>query len=370
MIPVYKPFLTKKSLKYANDAISSTWISSKGEYINKCEDSLKEYLNVKNLLLTSNGTVATHLISLALQFKHPNVKKIITSNNSYVAAVNSFLYDKKYSIDLIDANLETWNLNSEELIKKYSSELHTATLIVHNMGNIINVINLKKNMKNMIFVEDACEAFSGKYENSYAGTESFASSFSFFGNKTITCGEGGAVIINDDETFEYIKSIYSQGITTNNKKFLHTNLGYNYRMTNVQAAILLGQIESLKEILEKKNKIFELYKKELSNFGIEQKCENNTLHSNWMYGIRIKGSNSYEENDLFFKDKKIEIRPMFRSLNEHPYLKDHNVNFCDDLNSKLIHNEAIVLPSYPSLTKEELKYIIKNVKNFSKGKST
>ena len=123
---------------------------------------------------------------------------------------------------------------------------NTAILVVHNIGNIINVPKLKLEFPNTVILEDNCEGFLGKYDNKYTGTESFASSISFFGNKTITSGEGGAFITNDDDVFEYINKIKSQG--QSNEKFIHDVLGYNYRMTNIQAAILYGQLDSLSEI--------------------------------------------------------------------------------------------------------------------------
>ena len=116
-------------------------------------------------------------------------------------------------------------------------------MIVHNIGNVIDVPMLKNRFPNTIFIEDNCEGFLGKYGDKYTGTDSFASSISFFGNKTLTSGEGGAFITNDCDVFEYINKIKSQG--QSNEKFIHDVLGYNYRMTNVQAAILLGQLECI-----------------------------------------------------------------------------------------------------------------------------
>lgn len=366
MIPVYQPYITELSIKYATEALGSTWISSKGKFINDCEIALRNFLKAKNVILTSNGTVATHMLSLALQFKHPSIKTIVTSNNSYVAAVNSFLYDRQYSIELIDADLKTWNMSSKNLLERFADRNDIAVLAVHNMGNIIDIPSLKMKMKNAIFVEDACEAFSGRYHDKHAGTESFASSFSFFGNKTITCGEGGAVVIDDDETFQYLRSVYSQGTTNTSKKFLHDHLGYNYRMTNVQAAILLGQLESVNEILEKKNDVFSFYEKNLSDIGETQQIDKNTSHSKWMFGIKIDSAKSFEESDEFFKNAGVEIRPMFRSLRDHPYLNKQPVKFGDDTNARLIHEKTIVIPSYPSLTSDQLNHIVETVKQFSK----
>ena len=247
MIPIYKPYFTENNLKYAHEALSSGWVSSQGEYLDIVKNKLKEFLNCKKLILTNNGTTATHLIALALKYKYPHIKKIIVPNNVYVAAWNSFLFDKEYELVPIDADLDTWNFDLNKLESVIDED--SAVLIVHNIGNVIDVPMLKNRFPNTIFIEDNCEGFLGKYGDKYTGTDSFASSISFFGNKTLTSGEGGAFITNDCDVFEYINKIKSQG--QSNEKFIHDVLGYNYRMTNVQAEILLGQLECIDEIKKK-----------------------------------------------------------------------------------------------------------------------
>ena len=250
MIPIYQPYFTQKNLEHAHKAIDSGWISSQGEYLDLSKNKLKELLGCKRLILTNNGTTATHLLALALKYKHPHITKIIVPNNVYVAAWNSFLFDKNYELIPIDSDLNTWNFDITK-IKSLIDE-NTAILVVHNIGNIVNVPKLKIEFPNTVILEDNCEGFLGKYGDKYTGTESFASSISFFGNKIITSGEGGAFITNDDDVFEYINKVKSQG--QSNEKFIHDVLGYNYRMTNIQAAILYGQLDSLNEIKEKKHK--------------------------------------------------------------------------------------------------------------------
>lgn len=354
MIPVYKPFLPKESIDYACEAISSTWISSQGKYITLATQKLQDKLNVKNLLLVNNGTSATHLLAKAVNYKYLNIKHVIAPNNVYVAALNSFLFDKNFKINTFDADLKTWNININN-IDKTKNKLF---LIVHNLGNIINVPLLKQKYPNNVFVEDNCEGLFGKYDGEYSGTQSFASSISFFGNKNITSGEGGAVIINDDSTYDYIKSIHGQGQSS--KRFIHDYLGYNYRMTNVQAAILYGQLGYIDYILEKKQLIFNNYftlLKNISNVSFQEQ-EKNTSHSMWMFGIRINNNISYEVAEEFFKNKKIEIRPMFYPISCHKHLLNNKyikINSCD--NAKILNKECIILPSYPELTYTEQSYI-------------
>jgi len=143
MIPIYRPYFPNGSLKYAHDALDSSWVSSRGKYLDLVENKLKELFNIKYIVLTSNGTTATHLVSRSLNHKYAKINKIITSNNCYIAAWNSFLFDNFYDLYITDPNLDTWNFD----IDKYEyllEEKKTCLLIVHNVGNILDVIEIKK----------------------------------------------------------------------------------------------------------------------------------------------------------------------------------------------------------------------------------
>lgn len=354
MIPIYQPYFTKKNLEYAHKALDSGWVSSQGEYLDLSKNKLKDLLQCKKLILTNNGTTATHLLAIALKYKHPHINKIIVPNNVYVAAWNSFLFDKNYELIPVDSDLETWNFDVSKL--KTLVDENTAILVVHNIGNIINVPKLKSEFPNTVFLEDNCEGFLGKYDGKYSGTESFASSISFFGNKTITSGEGGAFITNDDDVFEYINKVKSQG--QSNEKFIHDTLGYNYRMTNIQAAILYGQLESLDEIKEKKHKIFGHYKSIFDGEkGISlQKIDPNTEHSEWMFGLRFDNFTLSQKKDLehHLFQVGIDTRPMFYEMKKHEYLS-HIKNFDD--NSVKLNEQCLILPSYPQLTDSQVNFI-------------
>jgi perosamine synthetase len=370
MIPVYSPYLPKYVLKYAHEAIDSGWISSRGEYVEKTTEKLKELLNIKYLLLVNNGTCATHLVAKALSKKNNLISKLLVPNNVYVAAWNSFL-SEDYKLYVLDTNLDTWNFElelsvlEEENNKNKFCKCGMAILIVHNIGNIINVPKLKEKYPNLVFVEDNCEGFLGKYNGKYSGTESLASSISFFGNKNITSGEGGAFLTNDEELYEYAVKVHGQGMTKT--KFIHDELGYNYRMTNIEAALLYGQLEHLNEIIERKHKVFDTYKQYLSSVdGISfQKIEDGTEHSHWMFGIRIKGNISYNTAEKYFTKCGVEIRPMFYDIGYHRHINFENCGRAK--NGLIINDEVIILPSYPELTNNEIIYITDCVKNYVEG---
>ena len=194
-----------------------------------------------------------------------------------------------------------------------------------------------------------------------SGSESLSSSVSFFGNKTLTSGEGGAFFTDDEDIFKYINSVKSQGIT--NEKFIFDKLGYNYRMTNIQAAILYGQLKYKDEILENKQRIFDKYREELKNVEniIFQKSEDNTISANWMFSIRINNYSKKQLKDLelYLYQNDIETRPMFPDINSHKHLKTNK----DYEISTLLFNQIIMLPSYPTLTNNQIELICEKIKS-------
>ena len=360
MLPIYQPYLPPSCLQYAHDALDSTWISSQGVYIDKAKEKLKEIIGSKYLILVNNGTCATHMLALGLKFKYPNLKKIIVPNNVYVAAWNSFLFSGGWDFEVVDANIDTWNIDHSK-IKGTGKD--TAFLAVHNLGNIINIPELQKRFPELLIVEDACEGLFGKYNGKYAGTESLISSLSFFGNKTITSGEGGAVITADPEIFEYLNSVRGQGQSS--QRYIHDKLGYNYRMTNIQAALLYGQLLILDEIREKKAGVFELYRSELTEVDeiSFQKIEQGTEHAQWMFGLRFNNFDFTKKRmlELFLFENNIETRPMFYNINQHEHLKSFK---SDNTNADILNHQCLILPSFPELTRSQILTVTRKIKDF------
>lgn len=364
MIPVYKPYLPSSALRYAHDAIDSTWLSSHGKYLTMVEEKLQELLGVKYVLPLNNGTSACHLLAKCLSTKQKK-NEVIVPDNVYVAAWNAFLFDFNYELFAVECNLATWNYDLEKLNQAIKLHPDAAVLIVHNVGNIINVPELKRKYPDTSFVEDNCEGFLGTYEGLFSGTACYASAISFFGNKNITSGEGGAFVTNDESAYLFAKCVYGQG--QSDKRFVHKELGYNYRMTNVQAAILLGQLEVMPDILDMKAKVFDNYRVALNNREdvFIQKQAANTEHSNWMLGIRVPDNKSYVKAEAYFKDNDIEIRPMFYPINAHTHLVNNSVvSYGECANAETLNRECFILPSYPELTIGEQVHIIKVLNNY------
>ncbi len=365
MIPIYKPYFTKESLRHAHDAIDSTWISSHGKYLNLAEEKLKEITGSKYVILTNNGTTATHLVACGLRYKYPDITTLIVPTNVYIAAWNMFRVHPVYNLAPIDANLDTWNFDwdNEYFINQANQFAGTtAILAVHNIGNIINVPEMQKKVNNII-VEDNCEGFLGKYAGKPTGTASLCYSVSFFGNKTVTSGEGGAFCTDNEDIYNEMNRVRAHGITS--EKFVFSGLGYNYRMTNVQASLLYGQLEILDEILEKKQRIFDLYKKELAYSPVyEMEPEGGVKNPNWMHGLRFDlPKEKMDKLQLHMHYNDIETRPMFPPINQHSHYSMIGEKFP---NSRKLYETVLIFPSYPDLTETEVKYICKTIKDFLK----
>lgn len=359
MIPIYRPFFTEDNLRPAHDAISSTWVSSLGEYKDKAVEELKKVTKSEHVVLTSSGTAAMHLVAHALTFNRPNIRRLIVPNNVYVAAWNAFIYGPTYELVPIDADLNTWNVDLDLLrneLKK--SDNDTAVLIVHNLGNPIDVTKLRREFPRTAFVEDNCEGLFGTYSGQPTGSASLASGISFYGNKTITAGEGGATT-TDRRTYEHLNMVHTQG--TGPLRYIHEILGYNYRMTNVAAAVLYGQLQSLDFILQEKKRIFNIYRREFRAQNVSlQLIDWDCTHANWMFGLRLVGR---DFSDFAKQVTEFEVRPMFAPMSAHRHL----ATFAEphlERNAAILRKEVVILPSFPGLTDIELETIINGVHRF------
>lgn len=375
-IPIYEPYIIKYK-QLALEAIDSGWISSHGKYVPLATEKLRSLLGAKHVILLNNGTSATHALFLALRFKYPHIKTVYIPNNVYVAAWNCALMGGYSNLKVLKMNPETWNMNTEE---KYIQSLdkNSAVLIVHNIGAIINVPRLKRIRPDLVFLEDNCEGLFGKYRSEspesttwYTGTfpGTLCASLSFFGNKTMTCGEGGAIIVNDTETYQYLIRACNQGNT--NERYIHDVLGYNYRITNIQAAFLYDQLKEvesapthreIEHVLTMKERIFRYYYDSLSSCdGIKlQAVEKDTIHAHWLFAVRVVGV-SFKKISAHLSSKGIDSRPMFYPIETHSHLKH-----LFTVPTEIPYEEIVMLPSYPTLNSRVQDHIIDTLKELTK----
>lgn len=351
MIPIYNPWPCTYSR--AKEAIDSGWISSQGKYIKEAEKRLEEYFDWNNFVLMNNGTTATHALFLALKHFHPEVNTIYVPNSVYVAVWNCALMEFPMTNLKVMPLAENLCIPTDEQYLK-SLEPNSALVIVHNVGNIIDIDKIHVARPDIILIEDMCEGLFGKYSNGkYVGAHDavLCSSISFFANKNITSGEGGGLVTQRADVAAFIRRVINQGNTS--QRYIHDIHAYNYRPTNIQAALLLDQFDHVEEIIERKQNIFKRYMEKLStikgiSFPRTQSC------ANWMFLLQIEGNVSFDEVYEFCRNKGVDIRPFFYPISAHSHLADLNVN--DELADKY-QRECIILPSFPSLTDEQVEYI-------------
>jgi perosamine synthetase len=357
MIPIYVPRVVTTSAK---EALDSHWISSQGPYLEKARAALAATLDIPYVVLMNNGTSATHMLIKALKFKHPEVKTIYAPNNVFVAVWNTILYEFEASaMKILEMDPTTLNMRTDEDYIR-SLDAGAAVMIVHNVGNIINVPRLKRLRPDLIFVEDNCEGLFGRYEGVYAGTSpaSLCSAVSFFANKTITCGEGGAFFTHDKELFEHIHCSVHHGASA--ERYVYNVLGYNCRMTNIQAALLYDQLEQAEAVRRDKHAIFEEYRTRLDGQVVLPQSEPNTVPSEWMFVCGVEAP--YATIDAHMKARGIDVRPFFYDIRVHAHLAHIE---CATL--ELASTTFFMLPSYPDLTLEQVRRICDAVTDVRRG---
>lgn len=356
MINIYEPNITPYT-KSAIDAIQSGWISNHGIYVEKSKELIQTTFNIKHAILMANGTCATHCMFLALKYKHPTINTIYVPNNAYVAAWNAALMTYEQSqLRVMKMDENTWNIDTDKIT---TLQPNSAVLIVHNLGNIINVPKLAEQRPDLVFIEDNCEGFTGKYSGMYSGTSNttLCSSASFYGNKIITTGEGGVFMTQHTDIYEYINRVYSQGMSST--RYLHNVHAYNYRMTNIEAAFLYDQLLDLQSIMSRKQQVFQRYRQMFSQlhdiklFSIDE----STTPANWIFAIRITNNpKTIPETTEYFKQNNIDIRPFFYPINRHQHL----TILASDPIAETLNREVIMIPSSPSLTPKQ-QYHIANI---------
>jgi perosamine synthetase len=355
-IPVYSPWRAKNTSKYLQEVVETNWFTSGGKFYDAATEKLKELLQAKHVLLTNSGTSACDLMVNVFTQLEPRISFFEVPDSVYAAAWNSLLRIPDLYFQTIDLNLHSWN----------------ADLMTHENGAVLNVHNLGNPNKlfgvNTKFVlEDNCEGLFGTYDGVPTGKRCRASACSFFGNKTITCGEGGALVTDDTEFYELAKLIHGQG--QGSKKFIHEKLGNNYRMTNTAAAILLSQIEALDDILAMKEYLFHSYRTNLSEINCKfQKTVDGCKSANWMFGLRFPKQTSYDEAEKFFAESNIETRPMFYPAEKQPYLQQEAAHRCIGEyhpNATTINQTAVILPSYPDIAVCDMKRVMETAKRYA-----
>ncbi|OCB70560.1 perosamine synthetase [Flavobacterium piscis] len=357
-IPVYQPVLNGNEKKYVNECLDSTWISSKGKFVSEFENSFADYVGVKHATTVSNGTVAIHLALLALGIGEGD--EVIVPTLTYIASVNAIAYTGATPV-FVDSIQESWQIDPKDVIKKITPKTK-AIMAVHLYGYPCDMDALveicKKN--DLFLIEDCAEAIGTMYKGKHVGTYGDISTFSFFGNKTITTGEGGMVVTNDETLHERSVHFKGQGLAKH-RQYWHDVIGYNYRMTNICAAIGLAQLENIEQVLIEKKRVADTYRKCLENTSVIFHDPNgeDVYHSYWMCSIL---TNDAKQRDLLrthLENEGIETRPLFYPVHTMPM---YSSQYQRHPVAENLGWRGMNLPSYPTLKTEEIEFICEKIK--------
>jgi perosamine synthetase len=340
-------------------AVKSGWVSSIGEYVDKFEKKFAEYIQVKHALAVCNGTAALHLALAALGVSRGD--EVIVPDLTFVATANAVAYTGATPV-LVDVSKESWCIDPEAISKAITDKTK-AIIPVHLYGHPadMDTINEIAKKNGLYVIEDAAEAHGAEYKGRRVGSLGICGAFSFYGNKIITTGEGGMITSNDEDFYERAKYLRDHAMSKN-RRYWHTEIGYNYRLTNIQAALGLAQLERIDDLLNKKRQIFEWYSEFLGpldgvKLNPEMPWAKNVF---WMVCLVLGDSTGVSRDDVMSKlaEKGIDTRPFFYPLSQMPMYNNGKVNSV----AYNLANNGLNLPSGSNLTEKEVKWIAENVK--------
>ena len=336
----------------------SGFVSSVGPLVNEFEQKFAHYMQQADCVALQSGTAALHMALYELGIGEGD--DVIVPATTYVATVNPIRYVGANPI-IVDVDSKTWNIDVESLEKAITPRTK-AIIPVHLFGNPCDMTAIMKiaAKNNLSVIEDATESLGAKYQGQWTGTIGDLGCFSFNGNKTITSGSGGMVVGKDSDRLKHIRFLINQA-RENNQAYHHPEIGFNLRMTNVHAALGLAQFSKLDIFLEKKRRIFEIYKEEFNSSDniVFQESEPNSNSSHWMSVIRFSGGVDIDELQQELKKKNIPTRRIFPSLTEQlPYVpfKTQDCKVADDL-----YANGLCLPSSVLNSEEDVREVAKEI---------
>lgn len=353
-IPLHEPTFIGNEKKYINDCIDSTFVSSVGKYVDRFEEMVAGYTGAKKAVVCVNGTNALHLALMLVGVEQGD--EVITQPLTFIATANAISYAKAHPV-FIDVDLDTMGLSPlkmEEWLNqnaevrdsgcynKNTKRRIRACVPMHTFGHPIHMdelVRLCEKFK-IELVEDAAESIGSYYKGKHTGTFGKIGILSFNGNKTITTGGGGMLLFNDEKLGMHAKHLTTQAKVPHAWEFVHDDIGYNYRMPNINAALGCAQMESLPYFIEQKRKVAELYAKFFENLGVKFAVEpENTKSNYWLCAIILENK---EERDAFLKfsnENGVMTRPIWRLMNKLPMFENCQ---CGELSNSLWLEDRVV----------------------------
>ncbi|WP_273211521.1 LegC family aminotransferase [Helicobacter rodentium] len=364
IIPLHRPKFIGNEKKYLNDCIDSTFVSSVGEYVNRFETDIATFCNSKFAVATTNGTAALHAALIALNINQDC--EVITQPLSFIATSNAICYTGAKPI-YIDVDMDTMGMSPNALeyflqkntifknnqtFNKHTNKIIKACIPMHTFGHPVRILEIQKicSRWNISLIEDAAESLGSFIHNDsryiHMGNFGICGILSFNGNKTITCGGGGAILTNDESLAQKLKHITTTAKIPHSFEYKHDILGFNYRLPNINAALAVAQIENLSDFLKDKRKLAEQYSDFFAN---HYECisfvnaRKDTLPNFWLNAILLDSKKTRDDLLEFSNKNNVMMRPIWQLNNECPYLKNTQ---CDALtNAKFLSDRIINIPS-------------------------
>ena len=357
-IALHEPRFIGNEKKYLNDCIDSTFVSSVGKYVDRFEKEFASFVGAKYAIATVNGTAALH-ISLILA----NVKKddeVITQPLTFIATCNAISYIGAKPV-FVDVDLDTMGLSPESLkdfleanceiinnqcINKTTNKIIKACVPMHTFGHPCKIEEIKEicDIWNISLVEDAAESLGSFYKDKHTGTFGKVSAFSFNGNKIITSGGGGVIVTDDEQIAKRAKHITTTAKIPHPYEYVHDEIAYNYRLPNINAALLVAQMENLEKFLESKRELASTYEKFFKTSNIDFIKEPKDSKSNyWLQAVLLNDLKQRDEFLEFTNKNGVMTRPIWRLMNELEMYKDCQK---DELkNAKYLEQRVVNIPS-------------------------
>jgi len=360
-IPVAEPEIGEEELKKVMEAVKSGWVSSKGPFIEEFEKSFSSYIGAKHGVATSNGTTALHLALSALGIGRGD--KILVPSLTFVAVANAVTYTGAEPI-FIDSHPEYWCIDPSKIEEKIDSQTK-AIIVVHLYGHpcdMDEIMHIAEDHK-LHVIEDCAEAHGAEYKGRKVGSFGIVSCFSFYGNKIITTGEGGMCLTNDEELAEKMRILEDHGMNPD-KKYWHDVIGFNYRMTNLQAALGVAQLEKIHLLINKKRQIAITYKKLLQDLSSVTLAPEMPWAKNvyWLYSVLVK--KALRDKIIEHLERQgIESRPFFYSIHIlPPYKHSLTLPVAEELSAK-----GLNLPSGPRLSENHIEEVVESLRDVLEG---
>lgn len=360
MIPISQPSITQLEVDYVTDAVRSTWISSLGKYIDQFEAEFAKLCETEYAIAVSNGTVAIHLALVAQNIGHGD--EVIIPNLSFVATANAVIHAGAKPV-FVDIDPLTLCIDPDE-VEKAITPRTKAIMPVHLYGHPADMKQIMEiaERHDLLVIEDAAEAHGARAYGKTVGGWGNCATFSFYGNKNITTGEGGMITTNDKALNLKCRYLRDHAMSKE-KRYWHTEVGYNYRMTNIQAAIGCAQMNRLSELMNKRQQLFSWYSAVLADIpGVQlNRTAPWATNSYWLICMEYEHWKSEEERDDFMlrlKSCGIDSRPYFYPMTQMPYLQSTGSTPV----TEKMYVKGINLPTFFELSEEQIHFIGKSIR--------